>query len=59
MSELEFLGGSVFVNGDTGEVTVTPYSIAEIKQLKELGILVVEIAKLAGVVLTEEEIAAL
>ena len=36
MTELQTAGGSVFVNGDTGEVTVTPYSQAEIDELKEL-----------------------
>jgi hypothetical protein len=36
MIESKSAGGSVFVNGDTGEVILTPYSQAEIDELKEL-----------------------
>lgn len=36
MAESKPIGGSVFVNGDTGETIVTPYSKAEINELKQL-----------------------
>jgi hypothetical protein len=36
MTESKPVGGSVFVNGDTGVTIVTPYSQAEIDELKKL-----------------------
>jgi hypothetical protein len=39
MSELNPIGGIVFVNGDTGEVTVTPYTQEQIDQMIELGLI--------------------
>jgi hypothetical protein len=36
MTESKPIGGSVFVNGDTGEVVVTPYSQAELDEIKKL-----------------------
>jgi hypothetical protein len=36
MTESKPVGGSVFVNGDTGENIITPYSQDEIDELKRL-----------------------
>jgi hypothetical protein len=57
MTELKLVGGSVFVNGDTGENIITPYSQAEIDELKRLlNLSDDEVAKIAMIGLSEEEI---
>jgi hypothetical protein len=57
MTELKPVGGSVFVNGDTGENIITPYSQAEIDELKQLlNLSEDEVAKIAMIGLSEEEI---
>ena len=57
MTELKLVGGSVFVNGDTGENIITPYSQAEIDELKRLlNLSDNEVAKITMIGLSEEEI---
>jgi hypothetical protein len=60
MEENKPVGGSVFVNADTGETIVTPYTKAQIDEMKKLmNLSEEEVAKLAALGLTEEEIASL
>jgi hypothetical protein len=39
MSEVKPIGGIVFVNGDTGEVIVTPYTQEQIDEMIAVGLI--------------------